>query len=174
MPGSATTYLKHLTSTLVGLLFDDVVALPRVRHELINRHLGLGLVVNVSGTPKSLHLPIAAADSCWIVYRIQSIEVATCRAKRHFPIDSPHQRVFHASPSLLMCPKDVAIYVQAAVRQCATIGRKRLLPCGAGYWIASLFPATAACLTSLSSRTPLSYLASHADSSSSAGSVKLR
>lgn len=42
------------------------------------------------------------------------------------------------------------------------------------YRIVSLFPATAAFLTSLSSRTPLSYVATDADSSSSAGSVKLR
>ena len=42
------------------------------------------------------------------------------------------------------------------------------------YPIASLLPGAAAFLTSLSSRMPLSYLASHADSSSSIGSVKLR
>src|SRR3984893_4966607 len=56
----------------------------------------------------------------------------------------------------------------------ATIGRRRLLPCSADYLIASFFPGAAAFLTSLSSRTPLSNLASHAGSSSSTGSVKLR
>ena len=43
-----------------------------------------------------------------------------------------------------------------------------------GYLIASRLPGAAAFLTSLSSRTPFSYVASHADSSSSAGSVKPR
>jgi hypothetical protein len=99
------------------MLFDDVVALPRVGHELSYRHLALGLVVNGPGAPKSLHLPIAASDSCRIVYHIQSMEVATCLTKRHFPIDFPHQRVFHDSHSLHMCPKDAAIYIQAALRQ---------------------------------------------------------
>ena len=46
--------------------------------------------------------------------------------------------------------------------------------CAANYRIASLFPGAAAFLTSLTSRTPFSYVASHADSSSSTGSVKLR
>ena len=95
------------------MLFDDVVALPRIGHELSYRHLALGLVVNGPGAPKSLHLPIATSDSYRIVYHIQSMEVATCLTKRHFPIDSPHQRVFHDSHSLHMCPKDVAVYVQA-------------------------------------------------------------
>jgi hypothetical protein len=97
-------HLKRLTSALAGMLFDDVVALLRVSHELSNRHLALGLVVNVPGTPKSLHLPIAASDSCRIVYYIQSMEDATCRAKRHFPIVCPQQRVFHDSHSLHMYP----------------------------------------------------------------------
>src|SRR5437667_3317436 len=53
--------------------------------------------------------------------------------------------------------------------------RRNVIPSAAvGYRIASLFPGAAAFLTSLSSRMPLSYVASHADSSSSTGSVKLR
>jgi len=68
--GSATIHLKYLTSALGGALFDDVIALLRVGHELSYRHLALGLVVNGPGTPKSLHRPIAASDSCQIVYRI--------------------------------------------------------------------------------------------------------
>ena len=91
------------------MLFDDVVALPRVGHELSYRHLALGLVVNGPGAPKSLHLPIAASNSCRIVYHIQSIEVATCQAKRHFSIDSPQQRVLHDSHSLHMFPQDDVI-----------------------------------------------------------------
>jgi len=43
-----------------------------------------------------------------------------------------------------------------------------------GYRIAILLPGAEAFLTNLSSRTPLSYVATDADSSSSAGSVKLR
>lgn len=46
--------------------------------------------------------------------------------------------------------------------------------CAGAYRIASLFPGAAAFATSLSSRTPLSYAATDADSSSSAGRVKLR
>ena len=65
-------------------------------------------------------------------------------------------------------------HAKAAVRQYATIGRRRFLPCSADYLIASFFPGAAAFLTSLSSRTPFSNLASHADSSSSTGSEKLR
>jgi hypothetical protein len=75
--------------------FDDIAALLRVCHEFINRHLALGLVVNVPGTPKSLHFPIAALDSCRIVSHSQSMENATCRAQRHILIDFPQQRVFH-------------------------------------------------------------------------------
>jgi hypothetical protein len=53
--------------------------------------------------------------------------------------------------------------------------RRNVIPSGApGYRIASLFPGAAAFLTSLSSSTPLSYVASQATSSSSTGSVKLR
>jgi hypothetical protein len=65
--GSATTHLKHVTDALAEVLFDDVVALPRVGHELSYRHLALGLVVNRPGAPKSLHLPIAPSDSWRIV-----------------------------------------------------------------------------------------------------------
>jgi hypothetical protein len=101
--GSATTHLKHVTDALAGVLFDHVVALPRVGHELGYRHLALGLVVNGSGAPKSLHLPIAPSDSYPIVYHIKCMEVATCLTKRYFPIDFAHQRVLHDSHSLHMC-----------------------------------------------------------------------
>ena len=72
-------------------------------------------------------------------------------------------------------PLDVATagHAKAAVRQSANIGQ-RDPQYAVGYLIASLFPGAAAFLTSLSSRTPFSYVASHADSSSSTGSVKLR
>jgi hypothetical protein len=55
--------------------FDDTAGLLRVCHEFVNRHLALGLVVNVPGRPKSLHRPIAASDSRQIVYHIRSMEV---------------------------------------------------------------------------------------------------
>ena len=70
--------MKQLTSALARALFDYLIALLRVGHELSYRHLALGLVVNGPGTPKSLHRPIAASDSCRIVYHIQSMEVAAC------------------------------------------------------------------------------------------------
>jgi hypothetical protein len=86
------------------MLFDDVAALLRVGHEFSNRHLAFGHIVNVPGTPNSLHLPIAALDSCRIVYHIHSMENATSRAQRHILIDFPQQRVFHDSHSLHMYP----------------------------------------------------------------------
>src|SRR5882672_2899190 len=94
---SPTSITAHTTRGQGGggaKSFDDIAALLRVCHEFINRHLALGLVVNVPGTPKSLHLPIAALDSCRIVSH-QSMEIATCRAQRHILIDFPQQHVFH-------------------------------------------------------------------------------
>ena len=83
---------------------NDVVASLRIGHELRNRHLALRYVVNGPGTPKSLHLPIAALDSCRIVYHIQSMEIAMRRPQRHILIDFPQQGVFHDRPSPKPCP----------------------------------------------------------------------
>ena len=40
-----------------------------VGYKLGNRHLALAIVVHASGTLDSRHLPIAALDSCRILYR---------------------------------------------------------------------------------------------------------
>ncbi len=74
-------------------------AFLRVGHELSSRHLALRHVVNGAGTPKSLHSPIAALDSCRSVYRTHSMQIPTCVAQRHVLIDFPQQRVFHDSHS---------------------------------------------------------------------------
>jgi hypothetical protein len=52
-------------------------------HKLGNRHLALGLVVNVPGPPKPLHLPVATLNSFGIVYHGPSM------SRRHFLIHFP-------------------------------------------------------------------------------------
>jgi hypothetical protein len=89
-------------------------------------------------------------------------------------LTSPGQYATKILPAPLPAHRVVtARHAKAAELRFAT-AETAPLPCANGYWIASLLPDTAAFLTSLSWRTPLSYVASHADSSSSAGSVKLR
>ena len=75
---------------------------------------------------------------------------------------------------LRRCGDQFSLQLTGKRRRLSQTPRHQLPPRSVGYRIASLFPGAAAFLTSLSSRTPLSYLASHADSSSSTGSVKLR
>jgi hypothetical protein len=65
-------------------------------------------------------------------------------------------------------------YAKVALRQLRQSEERDIPRNVARYRMASLFPGAAAFRTSLSSRMPFSYAASHADWSSSAGSVKLR
>ena len=60
------------------VLLEDLLG-----HKLSSRHLALGLVVNVPGTAKPLHLPIAALESCRIVYRYHIPSIW----RWHIPID---------------------------------------------------------------------------------------
>jgi hypothetical protein len=69
-------------------------------HELSNRHLTLVLVVYVPGAPKSLHAPIAALDSCQILYCSFWTGVDPAHTVRRHDFDDIHrQRMFHGNHS---------------------------------------------------------------------------
>jgi hypothetical protein len=89
--------LRQVNGAVAQSQSTDVVALLRVGHKLSTDISALGLVVDVPGTLKSLHLPIAALDSCRIVKTTSSAWkfCDVCRPQRHILIDFPQQRVFH-------------------------------------------------------------------------------
>jgi hypothetical protein len=81
-------------------------------HKLGNRHLALGIIVNLPGTPKSLHLPVAALNSCRIVYHGQSM------SRRHILIDFPK---LHDSHPLHMIVSGDQPSHNAHIRHCLTV-----------------------------------------------------